>query len=261
MWLWASITDLAFHALAISSAGPTAAMRRPSIATAPCSSTRRSRSTVTTKPLVTMMSQRPLSDAVVAGMSLPLARSRWRDDEGLPGLRPAAHGRSIDVRRILLAGLYHETNTFVAETTGLDRFSTRCGAELLACAGDGSPIDGFLEVAAEEGWVVVPSASFGATPSGPVVDAVFDAFWAALAEDYRAAGPGGIDAVYLALHGAMVTETMEDPEGELLRRIRALAGGASLPIFGVFDLHASVSPQMAANANGLVAYRENPHTD
>jgi microcystin degradation protein MlrC len=165
------------------------------------------------------------------------------------------------VKRILLAGLYHETNTFVAETTGLDRFSTRRGAELLACAGDGSPIDGFLEVAAAEGWTVVPSASFGATPSGPVADAVLDAFWSALAEDYRAAAPGGIDAVYLALHGAMVTESLEDPEGELLRRIRALPGGASLPIFGVFDLHASVSPQMAANANGLVAYRENPHTD
>jgi microcystin degradation protein MlrC len=165
------------------------------------------------------------------------------------------------VKRILLAGLYHETNTFVAETTGLDRFSKRHGAELLACAGDGSPIDGFLEVAAEERWTVVPSASFGATPSGPVADAVFEAFWAALAEDYLAAGLGGIDAVYLALHGAMVTESKADPEGELLRRLRALPGGASLPIFGVFDLHASISPQMAANANGLVAYRENPHTD
>src|SRR5438067_1067559 len=70
--------------------------------------------------------------------SHPLARSWWRDDEGLPGLRPAGHGRSVDVKRILLAGLYHETNTFVTETTGLDRFSTRHGADLLACAGDGS---------------------------------------------------------------------------------------------------------------------------
>ena len=165
------------------------------------------------------------------------------------------------MKRILLAGLYHETNTFVAETTGLDRFSRRHGAELLACAGDGSPIDGFLEVAVEEGWMVVPSASFGATPSGPVSDAVFETFWAALAEDYEAAGPGGIDAVYLALHGAMVTEGLEDPEGELLRRLRALPGAEALPVFGVFDLHASVSRQMAANANGLVAYRENPHTD
>jgi microcystin degradation protein MlrC len=165
------------------------------------------------------------------------------------------------VKRVLLAGLYHETNTFVSETTGLSLFSTRHGAELLACAGDGSPIDGFLEVAAEEGWAVLPSASFGATPSGPVSDDVFEAFWSALADDYRTAARGGVDAVYLALHGAMVTESLEDPEGELLRRIRALPGGASLPIFGVFDLHASVTAQMAEHANSLVAYRENPHTD
>jgi microcystin degradation protein MlrC len=59
----------------------------------------------------------------------------------------------------------------------------------------------------------------------------------------------------------MVTETIEDPEGELLRRLRALPGAASLPIFGVFDLHASFSTRMATNANCLVAYRENPHID
>jgi microcystin degradation protein MlrC len=167
----------------------------------------------------------------------------------------------MTVKRVFLAGLYHETNTFVAEPTGLDRFSVRRGAALLDCAGDGSPIDGFLEVAAAEGWSVVPSASFGATPSGPVTDAVFEAFWTALADDYRAAGPAGLDAIFLALHGAMVTETLADPEGELLQRLRALPGAAALPIFGVFDLHASVSARMAAHANGLVAYRENPHTD
>jgi microcystin degradation protein MlrC len=165
------------------------------------------------------------------------------------------------LKRVFLAGLYHETNTFVAEPTGLDRFSMLRGADLLACAGDGSPIDGFLEIAKEERWSVVPAASFSAMPSGPVADAVFEAFWTALVEDFRAAGAAGLDAIFLALHGAMVTETIEDPEGELLQRLRALPGAASLPIFGVFDLHASFSTRMAMNANCLVAYRENPHTD
>ena len=165
------------------------------------------------------------------------------------------------MNRVFLAGLYHETNTFVAEPTGLDRFSVRRGAELLACAGDGSTIDGFLEVAAEEGWSVVPSASFGAMPAGPVADAVFEAFWTAVAEDFRAAAPAGLDAIFLALHGAMVTASLADPEGELLQRLRAIPGAGALPIFGVFDLHASFSARMAAHANGLVAYRENPHTD
>jgi microcystin degradation protein MlrC len=165
------------------------------------------------------------------------------------------------LKRVLLAGLYHETNTFVAEVTGLDRFSMLRGAELLACAGDGSPIDGFLEVAKQESWSVIPAVSLSAMPSGPVADAVFEAFWTVLAEAFQAASTSQIDAIFLALHGAMVTETIEDPEGVLLQRLRALPGAASLPIFGVFDLHASFSARMAMNANCLVAYRENPHTD
>ena len=48
----------------------------------------------------------------------------------------------MDLKRVLLAGLYHETNTFVAEVTGLDRFSMLRGAELLACAGDELGIEG-----------------------------------------------------------------------------------------------------------------------
>src|SRR5690606_14757755 len=32
-------------------------------------------------------------------------------------------------------------------------------------------------------------------------------------------------------------------------------------IFGVFDLHATFTRAMAAGANGLVGYRENPHID
>ena len=33
-----------------------------------------------------------------------------------------------------------------------------------------------------------------------------------------------VDAVYLDLHGAMVSEEFEDGEGELLRRVRAVVG-------------------------------------
>ncbi len=68
------------------------------------------------------------------------------------------------------------------------------------------------------------------------------------------------DAIYLVLHGAMVTESMDDVEGEFLDRLRRMVG-EQVPIFGVFDLHANFSDRMARLANGLVAYRENPHTD
>jgi microcystin degradation protein MlrC len=163
--------------------------------------------------------------------------------------------------RVLLAALYHETNTFVTELTTIEQFTVLREAELLGCAGDGSPIDGFLEVAAEERWTVIPSVSFNATPSGRVADVVFEAFWRELRDTFSVAIVSGIDAVFLSLHGAMVTQTIDDPEGELLERLRALPQAASLPIFGVFDLHANFSSRMAAHANCLVAYRENPHID
>jgi microcystin degradation protein MlrC len=163
------------------------------------------------------------------------------------------------VTKVLLAGLYHETNTFAPEVTDVTQFTVRRGAELFDCAGDGSPIDGFLDIATREGWTVVPALSASAMPSGPVVDSVFESFWTELADVVNQSA--GLDAIFLALHGAMVAQSTEDPEGEMLQRLRALPTAAQLPIFGVFDLHANVSPRMAASANGLVAYRENPHID
>ena len=49
--------------------------------------------------------------------------------------------------RILLAGLFHETHTFVDEITGLDEFTINRGDAVIARRGDGSTVDGFLEVA------------------------------------------------------------------------------------------------------------------
>lgn len=164
--------------------------------------------------------------------------------------------------RILLAGLFHETHTFVPERTSLSDFTIRHGNDVLARRGDGSTIDGFLEVAAENGWEVIPAADYAALPAGTVEHAVFEAFWSDLdAVLRRELDNGGLDGIWLALHGAMVTTDCEDPEGELLRRIRQVDRAGALPIFGVFDLHATFTPAMAMHADGLVAYRENPHTD
>lgn len=68
--------------------------------------------------------------------------------------------------RILFAGLFHETHSFVDETTGLDQFRRRDAAGILARRHDLSVVDGFLGVAEREGWTVVPTIDWGATPSG-----------------------------------------------------------------------------------------------
>jgi microcystin degradation protein MlrC len=163
--------------------------------------------------------------------------------------------------KILLAALAHESQCFIPEITGADRFRILRGDEILGCAGDGSTIDGFLEVARRQGWTVIPTIGASAMSSGRVADAVFEAYWRELEAVARPAIAEGIDAIYLVLHGAMVTETIEDPEGELIARLRALPGATALRIFGVFDLHGTFTVRMAKFADCLVAYRENPHTD
>src|ERR1700694_5173507 len=163
--------------------------------------------------------------------------------------------------KILLAALAHETQCFIPEITGADRFRTLRGDEILGCVGDGSTIDGCLEVARRQGWTVIPTVAASAMSSGRVADAVFEAFWREVEAVARPAIAEGIDAIYLVLHGAMVTETIEDPEGELIERLRALLGATALPIFGVFDLHGTFTVRMAELADCLVSYRENPHTD
>lgn len=165
-------------------------------------------------------------------------------------------------RRILLAALYHETHSFVDEVTPISAFTIRRGEAILARRGDGSTIDGFLEVADREKWEIVPVSDFSALPSGTVDHAVFERFCAELLAGLRIAlDAGGLDGIWLGLHGAMVTTASTDPEGDLLAQIRGVPGAEDLPIFGVFDLHATFTPLMAGMVNGLVGYRENPHID
>ncbi|TCR65580.1 M81 family metallopeptidase [Bosea sp. BK604] len=165
-------------------------------------------------------------------------------------------------RRILLGSLFHETHSFVDEITRLADFTIRRDEALLGRRGDGSTIDGFLEVAEAEFWQVVPTVDYTALPAGTVDHAVFAQFLSEFDAGLRAAlAAGGLDGIWLALHGAMVTTECPDPEGALLARIRAVPGCETLPVFGVFDLHANFTAAMAGHANALVAYRENPHTD
>ncbi len=157
--------------------------------------------------------------------------------------------------RILFAGLFHETHTFLDGITGLESFHIARGEEISRCRGDSSPMGGALEFAEEAGWEVIPTVDYRATPGATVSDAVVSVFWRELAERV----PQMLDGVFLVLHGAMVSQSCADVEGEILARLRGLVG--LVPVFGVFDLHANFTQRMADAANCLVAHRENPHTD
>jgi len=163
--------------------------------------------------------------------------------------------------RILFGGIFHETHTFLEGTTAWSDFIVTSDDEILKKLGDGSPTDGFLQAAQDADLEVIPTVDARALPSAIMEDDAFEQFWSEFAPRATTALANGIDAIYLVLHGAMCTQTIRDPEGELLTRIRALPGAAELPIFGVFDLHANLALRTFNLAQGLVSYRNNPHND
>lgn len=162
-------------------------------------------------------------------------------------------------KRVLIAGLYHETNTFLEGRTRLEDFQFRPGPRMLDSAGDSSPLAGAVESAARFGWEAVPAIDMRAAPGPLVEDRVVAEFWNFMLNAIAEAG--SLEGVLLILHGAMVSESFEDVEGELLERLRQLPAVRDIPICGVLDLHANVTAGMALHSSGLIAYRENPHTD
>jgi microcystin degradation protein MlrC len=170
--------------------------------------------------------------------------------------------------RILIAGYQHETNTFapsLADWAAFNRGDSfpayiRGPAMQESLTGINIPVGGFIEYAKRQGWTLLPSAWAGAIPSSYVTQDAFERLAAAICEDVAQALAGGLDAIYLDLHGAAVAEHALDSEGELIARLRALVGLA-VPIVASLDLHANVTQRMLREADALVAYRTYPHVD
>lgn len=167
--------------------------------------------------------------------------------------------------RIAIGGLHHETNSFAPQPATYERFVEADGWPPLSrgeeifehTAGANLAVAGFVEAARAGGHELVPLLWANACPSGPVTRDAFERLAQEMVVRLRAALP--VDGLFLDLHGAMVTEHLEDGEGELLRRIRDCA--PELPIVCALDLHANVSEAMVRHADALLAYRTYPHVD
>jgi len=168
--------------------------------------------------------------------------------------------------RIAVGGFLHETNTFAPTKATYDDFvhgggwpSMTMGADVLkVMRGINVGLAGFAAAAEAYGWELVPTIACGATPSAHVTEDAFERIVKVMVDRLKAAGP--IDAVYLDLHGAMVTEHLDDGEGEMLARVRRVIG-KDLPLVASLDLHANVTPRMIEHADALIAYRAYPHVD
>src|SRR5215218_5349476 len=117
--------------------------------------------------------------------------------------------------RIGIGGLHHETNSFAPLPATLERFEEADGWPPLSrgeaifanTAGINLAISGFIEATAPR-HALVPLTWANACPSGPVTRDAYERLVGMLLDDLASAGP--LDALFLDLHGAMVTEHLED---------------------------------------------------
>ncbi len=170
--------------------------------------------------------------------------------------------------RLALGGFLHESHSFAPRPTRYADFLHPGGfpplaesaAMFEAVRGTSVPIAGALEVAEAAGAECVPLAWGFANPAGPVEDEAFERIAALIGARLSAAlDAGPLDGIYLDLHGAAVAVSFADAEGELLRRVRAIAGDVPLTIS--LDPHCNLTPAMVERVDALVPFRTYPHVD
>lgn len=164
--------------------------------------------------------------------------------------------------RVFTAALATETNTF--SPIAIDKRAFE--ASLHAKPGEHpatptlctAPITVGREVCAREGWTLIEGSASWADPAGMVARATYEELRDEILGQLEAAMP--VDAVVMGLHGAMVAQGYDDPEGDLLTRIRAIIG-PDVPLCAEFDPHSHLTAKRVAASNALVAFKEFPHID
>ncbi len=168
--------------------------------------------------------------------------------------------------RIAIGGFHHETNTFAPRKADYVTFEAgggwpgaKYGNEIFeAVEGANIPAAGAIQALRSMGHALVGTAWAAASPCAHVTDEAFERVMGEMVDRLRDAGR--LDGVYLDLHGAMVSESHDDGEGEILARVREVVG-PRVPIAASLDSHANMSLAMFERADALVAYRTYPHLD
>jgi microcystin degradation protein MlrC len=97
-----------------------------------------------------------------------------------------------------------------------------------------------------------------AVPGGPLARATYEGFKAEFLDRLKATLP--IDGLYLAMHGAMNVEGMDDAEGDWISAARAVVG-PDVPVAASYDLHGNVTQKIVDQLDIFAGYRTAPHID
>jgi len=170
------------------------------------------------------------------------------------------------IRRIIMkigiAGFGHETITFWPGVTDLAAFERLAyhGRDVIdKNRGVNSCIGGFIDVLEPQGIEIIPICDTIHDATATVADEVYD-FYVGKMSNGLAESAGELDGILLAMHGAMATESRQDPETDAVRAIRKSVG-YDIPIMVTFDLHGNKDASILKEATAVFGYHSSPHVD
>lgn len=152
--------------------------------------------------------------------------------------------------RIAIGGIHTECSTYSPVLMQVEDFRVLREGELLA-----ADYFGFITPAGAE---LYPLLHARAVPGGPVSRIAYQTFRAEFLDRLTASLP--LDGLYLAMHGAMNVEGMDDAEGDWIAAARAVVGEDCV-IAASYDLHGNVSQTIIDQLDIFAAYRTAPHID
>jgi len=158
--------------------------------------------------------------------------------------------QSAQPRRLAFGGIQIECSTYGHNRTRLADFRVRQGQALAD--------DPFFAPLKSYPWPFQPTLLAQAVPGDPVDAGAYAELKADFLQRLTALLP--LDGVYLAMHGAMFVDGMEDAEGDWIASTRDLVGNDCL-ITASFDLHGNLSRRAIDNLDMLSAFRTAPHID
>ncbi len=161
-----------------------------------------------------------------------------------------------------VAGLGHETITFWPGLTDLEDFERDAlyGPDVIESGrGTNTSMGGFIDVCEAAGVELYPVCNAFGGVTATVADRVFDFYVEKMRRGFSKVA-GELDGILLELHGAMVTESLQDTETHIIREIRQ-AVGYEMPIMAAFDLHGNIAPAILGEATAVFCYHSSPHID
>ena len=163
---------------------------------------------------------------------------------------------------IAVLSLIQETNTFSAKNATFADFKMQgiwYGQEAdLNSRGSNTEIAGAISYLRSQSCEVIPIMRAWAMSGGILGDEDFRALLQPALEMIVALP--ALDGVILNLHGALITQTHDYADAEIVARVRALIG-EEIPIAVTHDLHANVSSEIMEQADILIGYQTYPHID